>query len=373
MPPLFATLTGPLPRVLADGRSLDDVPAGEREAAIDTLVRDWLAAQEAAGLEPVTDGQVRTASLADRLADAVAGLSLEDGTLRVTGELRWERPAFVADWRATSGATSRLVKQALPGPYSLGRALAGDAAAADSGPRGSAATGSAAAGSAAARRDLTLALAGVLRAELRALAEAGCAYVEVEEPAATAIADDDAERALFRDAQARLLDGTADVHVSLALTGGDVAAAGAATLLAAPYASILLDLVRGPDGWRIATALPATRGLVCGVLPVGAGERGDLALIAWAAAYAASTGGRGAARVGLATAGGSRELGRDGALERIGRLGEALRVVTAPPREPRRDQPLVRGLPGAPVPGRPPRPRPTRRSAPPEPPDRGAS
>ena len=51
----------------------------------------------------------------------------------------------------------------------------------------------------------------------------------------------------------------------------------------------------------------------------------------WAAAYAASTGGRGPARVGLATASSFADLSWDVAVRKLERLGEAGRLVDAPP------------------------------------------
>ena len=45
-------------------------------------------------------------------------------------------------------------------------------------------------------------------------------------------------------------------HLSLAITGGNADAAGIETLLAAPYASLAVDLIAGPDNWRLVVATP---------------------------------------------------------------------------------------------------------------------
>ena len=92
---MFATLLGSLPR--------PPLPANaEPEELLVAIVR----AQEAAGLEPVTDGGFGIgASVAER-------------------------------WRATAALTDRPVKQALLGPYSAGRAavaVAGSGSAAQAG------------------------------------------------------------------------------------------------------------------------------------------------------------------------------------------------------------------------------------------------
>src|SRR5437773_10053594 len=173
---MFATLLGSLPRPPLGS----DAP---RRALVEAAVR----AQDTAGIEPVTDG---------------APLDTTDP---------------VSAWEATASLTERAVKQALRGPYSLG--WSGD-------------TG------AARRTAATLAHAAARNAILRALAAAGCPLIEIHEPSATAIGTDAAERALFREAHLRLLDGVDGTHLSLAITGGSADAAGVDTILAAPYASL---------------------------------------------------------------------------------------------------------------------------------------
>ncbi len=201
---------------------------------------------------------------------------------------------------------------AIDGPYSFGRA------------RG---------GSATDRTEATLAQAALLNEVIRGLADAGCPLVEVHEPAAIEVGTDPAERALFVDAQLRLLDGVTGTHLSLALIGGNADAAGIETILAAPYASLAVDLVAGPDNWRLVRQTPGDRGIVCGALPAEAGTYDGPETLLWAAAYAASSLGRGPDRVGLATASSLAHLSWEAALEKIRRLGEALRLAGLPPDE----------------------------------------
>ena len=122
----------------------------------------------------------------------------------------------------------------------------------------------------------------------------------------------------------------ADVHLSLAITGGSADDAGIETFLAGAYASLALDLIDGPDNWRLATAWPADRGLICGALSTREGSDDGPELLLWAAGYAASTRGRGPARVGLATAGSLAAL-LVGAWPRQGRdgSGDAARLAAA--------------------------------------------
>jgi methionine synthase II (cobalamin-independent) len=273
---VFATLTGPLPR-----------PSdGDLAGAIRAVV----AAQVDAGLVPVTDGHLR---LGDPFAHAADRLDEDD--LGVTDA-----------WRATQGLTDQPVKQALPGPYTLGRRPTIPAV---------------------DRERATLAAADTLGRELRSLAEAGCPLVEVEEPAATRIGTDDAERALFRAAHARLLDHADGVHASLAITGGDATAAGERTFFDLPYASYLFDLIAGPDHWRLIARAPGERGIVVGALDARAEATDEPALLVWALHYAASTGGRGSHRVGVTNAGSLAGLTPDRLARKLQTLGDAARIA----------------------------------------------
>jgi methionine synthase II (cobalamin-independent) len=240
------------------------------------LVGAAVRAQETAGLEPITDG------------------GLENGR------------SPLDRWLAMAGVTAMAVKQVIVGPLTLARGE---------------------------DRAAVLAAAEALNADLRALAAAGCPLIEVHEPAAIEIGADEAARKLFRDAHRRLLDGVDGPHVSLAIIGGNADATGIDTLLSAPYASLALDLIAGPDNWRLVVATPGDRGIVCGALSPEAGSDDSPEVLLWAAAYAASTAGRGPARVGLATAGSLAGLSWDAAVTKMRRLGEAARLADLPPDE----------------------------------------
>src|SRR5947209_1261988 len=125
---MFATLLGGLPR-----------PPSTAVDGDDDAVRAALAAQERAGLELLADGGLRTG------------------------------PATVVNWLFASGLTQRSVKQTLTGPYTAARAYSTDR---DD------------------RTALTVAAAEALNNEIQALRDAGCAFVEIDEPAAVAIGSD---------------------------------------------------------------------------------------------------------------------------------------------------------------------------------------
>lgn len=304
---MFATLLGALPRptVDADGEPIVPAPSDDPDG-IDGLIAAAIGAQEDAGLEPITDGRLRDPGF-QHLADAL--------TATVLGETSSEAEAaggLVDAWRAAAGMTGRAVKQALPGPYTLGRRV-----------------------DPTDRERLTSAFAEALAQEVVALAAAGCPLVEIEESEAHRIGGDDDERRLFRDAHRRLTQGTGrvgEIHLSLSIVGGSAADAGIETILDAPYASLAVDLLAGPENWNLVTRTPGDRGVIVGVQ----GSRDEdepREVMLWAAHYAASTGGRGAVRVGLGSAGSYANLTWESAVRKMKRLGEAARLASMPPSE----------------------------------------
>jgi hypothetical protein len=271
------------------------------DAAPEALLDAVLAAQVEAGLEPLTDG----------------------GWPAV-------RDDVVAAWRATAGRAGGLVKAVLPGPCTDGVPVER------------------------------------LRSHLAGLVDAGCRWIEVHEPAAVGIGDDPDARARFAEAHRAL---TADlgeaVHLSLVITGGNADGAGIETILAGAYASLAVDLIAGPDNWRLIRATPGDRGVLCGVLSPRPDSDDGPELMLWAAGYAASTGARGPARVGLASAGSLADLPWEVARRKLDRLGHAARLAELPPEERRskvdprsvdlRSAALGRYDPAAERPRRPPR------------------
>ena len=278
---MFGTLLGGLPR--PDGVA----PDGFVEAAV--------RAQEAAGLEPITDGRLRATSPFGAAERAF---------------LHWREPLTLEGWRSTAALTTNAVKQALPGPYSIAR-------------RG--------ARTARAREKLAMAAAEALHHEATALAQSGCRLIEIEETEAHRIGEDTAERLVFREAHRRLAEGLDGTHMSLSIVGGSAWEAGPETILAAPYASLAVDLVAGPDNWRLVVRTPGDRGIVAGALATATPSDDGPEVLLWAAQYAASTGARGSARVGLGTAGGLSHLTWEQALIKLERLGRAAHLAGLPP------------------------------------------
>ncbi|HET9344898.1 MAG TPA: hypothetical protein VFO05_04275 [Candidatus Limnocylindrales bacterium] len=228
-----------------------------------------------AGIEPVSDG--RGARAPDEDAASI-----------------------VADWQAAAASTSRAVKQAILGPCSA--ALSGG-------------------------RD-ALALAESAASIAFALAAAGCPLVEIEEPEAVSVARDETRIGDFAAALRRLTDVVdGQVHLSLVLTGGNVDRLGAATLFDLPFASYAFDLIAGPDNWRLIAQAPGDRGIVCGALDPAPGSADRPETLVWAAHYAASTKGRGLARVGLSNASSLGALPLERARAKVAALAEGARLA----------------------------------------------
>jgi len=293
-------LCGAWPRVTSDGIDLAVLEAAVRDgggdqaaldAATERLVGEVIAAQAEAGMDLLTDGQVRWP---DMTAAVLAAL----------GEHRTgaDGPLLPA-WTAASAAAPEgaMVAQGIPGPYTLGRlaievAVANTLAAGEDAPTDEQRE--------TARRDVTLAFADTLAGEIEALAAAGCRMVMVEEPDAVRIGEDEAERSLFAGASTKLLARLGDVHAMLVIMGGSADAAGGHTIFAAPWSSLAVDLIAGPDNWTLVRQAPGDRGIVCAALKVADDDEDvdQFPQLVWAAHYAASSNGRSLARVGLANA-----------------------------------------------------------------------
>jgi hypothetical protein len=274
---MFSTLLGPLPAVPADIDDAGDA-VGVDDGASDASQRriDDVAALESTGLELVSDG--------GEPANPTA-----------------EASSVVARWAAAADAAGGPVKALLLGPWSATRADGSDPEAA----------------------------AEHLRGIVSALAAAGCPFIEIAEPDAGVIAADPSAAERFGAAHRRLIDGNEGVHCSLTLTGPSVDGVELRHLFDAGYASFAFDLIAGPDNWRVIAHAPADRGIICGALGFAPGSDETREVLVWAAHYAASTSGRGLARVGLANAPAPQgvPIARADALRKLALVAEASRLA----------------------------------------------
>jgi 5-methyltetrahydropteroyltriglutamate--homocysteine methyltransferase len=90
-----------------------------------------IADQERAGVDIVTDGEIRRESYSNRFATALAGLDIDNPAMvpgraggtnpvpRVVGPIRRTRPVEVDDLRFLRARTDRTIKITLPGPFTM--------------------------------------------------------------------------------------------------------------------------------------------------------------------------------------------------------------------------------------------------------------
>jgi 5-methyltetrahydropteroyltriglutamate--homocysteine methyltransferase len=211
-PPFRAEHIGSLlrPAALLDCRRRYDAGAigrDELEAAELQAIGDAVALQARVGLGLASDGEFRRRSyhsyfyrrLGDVTPDAVGGEAAGAGgrgaqpTAAVNSKLRWTAPIHVDDFKLLRSLTGAVPKLTIPGPCAV-HFRGGDKAV-----------------TAHAYRDVeefwddTVA---AFRAELNALAAAGCTYVQIDETAFAKFGDPDVQAALAArgDDWSRLID-----------------------------------------------------------------------------------------------------------------------------------------------------------------------
>ncbi|HSJ95130.1 MAG TPA: cobalamin-independent methionine synthase II family protein [Gaiellaceae bacterium] len=183
------------PRVRA--RELWRVPEAFLEEAQDDATRLAVQDMERAGIDVVTDGEMRRESYSNRFATALEGVDLDapgralDRTgnpvpvPRVVGPVRRARPVEIRDVEFLRSITDRRIKITVPGPFTMTQQAQNDHYASD--------------------RELALAYAEAVNEELRDLKAAGADVVQIDEPYLQARPDAAREYAL--EAIDRALDG----------------------------------------------------------------------------------------------------------------------------------------------------------------------
>jgi 5-methyltetrahydropteroyltriglutamate--homocysteine methyltransferase len=160
------------PRVRA--RELWRVPEPYLGEAQDDATRLALQDMENAGVDVVTDGEMRRESYSNRFATALEGVDIDEPGValdrtghpnpvpRVVGPIRRSRPVEVRDVKFLRSLTARQIKITVPGPFTMTQQAQNDHY-----PDG---------------RSLALAYADAVNAELRDLKAAGADVVQIDEP-----------------------------------------------------------------------------------------------------------------------------------------------------------------------------------------------
>lgn len=117
------------PRVRA--AELWRIPEPYRQEAMDDATLVAIRAQENAGLDIITDGEVRRESYSNRIATALQGIDIDNpGTAldrsghpnpvpRIVGKISRARPIEVEDLLFLKAHTNRLTKITVPGPFTM--------------------------------------------------------------------------------------------------------------------------------------------------------------------------------------------------------------------------------------------------------------
>jgi 5-methyltetrahydropteroyltriglutamate--homocysteine methyltransferase len=160
------------PRVRA--RELWRVPEPFLEAAQDDATRLAVQDLERAGVDVITDGEMRRESYSNRFATALDGVDLdqpgialdrtghENPVPRVVGPISRTRPVEVRDVEFLRSITDRRIKITVPGPFTMTHQAQNDYYPDD--------------------RSLALAYAEAVNEELRDLKAAGADVVQIDEP-----------------------------------------------------------------------------------------------------------------------------------------------------------------------------------------------
>ena len=160
------------PRVRA--RELWRVPEAFLEQAQDDATRLAIDDMERAGVDVITDGEMRRESYSNRFATALEGVDLDEPGIaldrtghenpvpRVVGPIRRTRPVEVRDVELARSLTGRRLKITVPGPFTMTQQAQNDHYPDE--------------------RSLALAYAEAVNEELRDLKAAGADVVQIDEP-----------------------------------------------------------------------------------------------------------------------------------------------------------------------------------------------
>jgi len=149
------------------------VPENFLEEAQDDATRLAIRDMERAGIDTITDGEMRRESYSNRFATALDGIDAEHPATiatrsgdrvvpRIVGPVRWRGPVEVRDVQFLRAHTDRTIKITLPGPFTMAQQAANEAY--DD------------------FDDLVMDFAAAVNQEARALQTAGADVIQLDEP-----------------------------------------------------------------------------------------------------------------------------------------------------------------------------------------------
>jgi 5-methyltetrahydropteroyltriglutamate--homocysteine methyltransferase len=186
--------------------SLWRVPADLLEQAQDDATRLAVLDQERAGLDIVTDGEVRRESYSNRFATALDGVDIDRPATRlsrtgqtvevprVVGPIRRRYPVEARDTAFLRALTDRPIKVTVPGPFTMAQQARNEYYASDA--------------------EMALDYAAAVNAEVRDLFAAGADVVQLDEPYMQAYPDEAREYGVAALRRAlEDVEGTTAVHI----------------------------------------------------------------------------------------------------------------------------------------------------------------
>jgi 5-methyltetrahydropteroyltriglutamate--homocysteine methyltransferase len=245
--PRPARLRNALSRLDRGELTVDELHAIEDEVTVEVLQE-----QAAAGLDLVTDGQIRWEDEQTYLARRLTGVSL-NGLIRwfdsnmyyrqpvIEGPVAWREPITVRDYTFAAAHSEKPVKAVLTGPYTLARLSLDQHY--------------------GSTEKLAAAFAEALNQEAKALQQAGATCIQFNEPAILYHKDDFPE---FANVCRRLLDGVS-AETALYLYFGDVDGI-YPQLLDLPFDLVGLDFVMGAKNESVLKRSPFTKKLGLGIV-----------------------------------------------------------------------------------------------------------
>jgi 5-methyltetrahydropteroyltriglutamate--homocysteine methyltransferase len=229
-----------------------EISADELRAVEDDVTREVIDEQVKAGLDLITDGQIRWEDEQTYVARRLGRVSI-NGLIRffdtntyfrepvVEGPLAWTGPITVPDYRFAAEHSARPVKAVLPGPHTLARLCRDEHY--------------------HSLEKCVMACAEALNQETLALQEAGAAFIQLNEPA---ILKHKTDLPLFQRAIKRALEGVS-VERALYLYFGDVDGL-YPQVLDLPIDVLGLDFVTGARNPEVLKTAPFSKTLGLGLI-----------------------------------------------------------------------------------------------------------
>ncbi len=230
----------------------EQITQEELDAVADEVIKEAIEEQVGAGLDLVTDGQIRWDDGHAYFARRIKGLAI-NGLLRYfdtntylrqpvpEDKLEWQGPITLNDFKLAQGASSKPVKPVITGPFTLGylsqQGCYGD------------------------RASLVMDLAKILNQEALALQDAGATIIQFDEPAILKYKGD---FSLLQEASGVVTRGLG-VKTAIYTYFGDVSGIHR-EFFQLPFQVFGLDFVMGEANYELIGELPSDKELGAGIV-----------------------------------------------------------------------------------------------------------